>query len=196
MTAGYFIPPDDGGRDQMNWNPEWSRRPRGVVTYAALRSLGKEGIARIVSEGCRLAHRLVTGLGELPGVEVLSPARMNQGLVRFLDEGGDHDQRTDAVTEAIRDEGTAWFGATTWNGMRAMRISVCNFRTTDEDVDRTLEAVFEGPRPRALNSLPFAIHLLVSTSSRRSKKGREFMKRSTSVGHYFPERTHLSDFAQ
>lgn len=141
MTAGYFIAPDGGGRDQMNWNPEWSRRARGVVAYAALRSLGREGIARIVSEGCRLADRLVSGLGELPDVEVLSPARMNQGLVRFLDEGGDHDMRTDAVTEAIRAEGTAWFGATTWNGIRAMRISVCNFRTTDEDVDRTLEAV-------------------------------------------------------
>jgi glutamate/tyrosine decarboxylase-like PLP-dependent enzyme len=141
MTAGYFIAPDGGGRDQMNWNPEWSRRPRGVVAYAALRSLGREGIARIVREGCRLAGRLVSGLGELPGVEILSQARMNQGLVRFLDEGGDHDTRTDAVTEAIRDEGTAWFGATTWNGIRAMRISVCNFRTTDEDVDQTLAAV-------------------------------------------------------
>lgn len=141
MTAGYFIAPDGGGRDQMNWNPEWSRRARGVVAYAALRSLGREGIARIVSEACRLADRLVSGLGELPGVEILSPARMNQGLVRFLDEGGDHDMRTDTVTEAIRAEGTAWFGATSWNGIRAMRISVCNFRTTDEDVDRTLEAV-------------------------------------------------------
>ena len=141
MTAEYLIAPDGGGRDQMHWNPEWSRRARGVVAYAALRSLGRQGIARIVSEGCRLADRLVAGLGELPGVEVLSPARMNQGLVRFLDEGGDHDGRTDAVTEAIRAEGTAWFGATTWNGIRAMRISVCNFRTTDEDVDRTLEAV-------------------------------------------------------
>jgi len=141
MTAGYFIAPDGGGRDQMNWNPEWSRRPRGVVAYAALRSLGREGIAKIVDDGCRLADRLVSGLGALPGVEVLSPARMNQGLVRFLDESGEHDARTDAVTEAIRAEGTAWFGATTWKGLRAMRISVCNFRTTDRDIDLTLEAV-------------------------------------------------------
>ena len=55
ITAGYFIPPDGEGRDQMNWNPEWSRRPRGVVTYAALRALGRDGIARVVEEGCRLA---------------------------------------------------------------------------------------------------------------------------------------------
>lgn len=141
ITAGYFIPADVGGRDQMGWNPEWSRRPRGVVAYAALRALGRGGIARIVDEGCRLADRLVTEIGGLPGAEVLSPARMNQGLVRFLGEDGDHDRRTDAITTAIRDEGTAWFGATDWNGMRAMRISVCNHRTTDRDVDRTVEAV-------------------------------------------------------
>ena len=141
MTAGYFIAPDGAGRDQMEWNPEWSRRPRGVVTYAALRALGRRGVAGIVDEACRLASRLVDGLGALPGVEVLSPARMNQGLVRFLARDGDHDRRTDAVTEAIRADGTAWFGTTDWRGMRAMRISVCNFRTTDRDVDLTLEAV-------------------------------------------------------
>ena len=141
ITAGYLIPADGGGRDPMNWNPEWSRRPRGVVAYATLRALGREGIARIVDECCRLADRLVDGIGTLPGTEVLSPARMNQGLVRFVDEGGDHDRRTDAVIEAIRAEGTAWFGGTDWNGRRAMRISVCNHRTTDNDVDVTLEAV-------------------------------------------------------
>jgi glutamate/tyrosine decarboxylase-like PLP-dependent enzyme len=141
ITAGYFIAPDRGGRDQMNWNPEWSRRPRGVVAYATLKALGREGIARIVDECCRLADRLVAGLGTLPGTEVLSPARMNQGLVRFLAEDGDHDQRTDTVIEAIRAEGTAWFGGTDWNGQRAMRISLCNHRTTDQDVDATLEAV-------------------------------------------------------
>ena len=62
-------------------------------------------------------------------------------LVRFLAEDGDHDRRTDAVIEAIRDEGTAWFGGTDWNGMRAMRISVCNHRTSDADIDATLQAV-------------------------------------------------------
>ena len=88
-----------------------------------------------------MAERLVDGIGALEGTEVLSRARMNQGLVRFLATDGDHDRRTNAVTEAIREEGTSWFGATDWNGVRAMRVSVCNFRTTDEDVDRTLAAV-------------------------------------------------------
>ena len=73
MTAGYLIAPDGGGREQMDWNPEWSRRPRGVVAYAALRALGREGVARIVDEGCRLATRLVREIGALPGAEVLSP---------------------------------------------------------------------------------------------------------------------------
>jgi glutamate/tyrosine decarboxylase-like PLP-dependent enzyme len=149
MKAGYLIAPDGQGRDQMDWNPEWSRRPRGVVAYAALRALGRDGVAKIVDEGCRLARRLVQGIGTLPGAEILSPARMNQGLVRFLSRDGDHGRRTDAVVEAIRNEGTAWFGATDWNGHRAMRISVCNHRTTDEDVDGTLDAV-----ERVLRSTP------------------------------------------
>ncbi len=141
MTAGYFIDADGAGRDQMNWNPEWSRRPRGVIAYAALRNLGKSGIAHIVDECCRFAERLVNEIGALAGAEVLSPARMNQGMVRFLDPDGDHDAKTDAVVEAIRAEGTAWFGPTTWNSMRAMRISVCNFRSTDADIDATVSAV-------------------------------------------------------
>ncbi len=140
-TASYFIAPDGAGRDQMQWNPEWSRRPRGVVAYAAMRTLGRDGIAKIVDEGCRLADRLVTEIGALPGAEILSAARMNQGLVRFLSESGDHDRRTDAVMEAIRAEGTAWFSGALWNDMRVMRISVCNHRTTDDDVDRTIDAV-------------------------------------------------------
>ena len=141
MTAGYFIEADAGGREQMDWTPEWSRRPRGVVAYAALRALGREGVARVVDDCCRLADRLVEEIGALPGAQVLSPARMNQGLVRFLGDHGDHDRRTDAVVEAVRAEGTSWFGATDFKGRRAMRISVCNFRTTDRDVDMTVEAV-------------------------------------------------------
>jgi hypothetical protein len=88
-----------------------------------------------------LADRIVSEIGALPGAEVLAPARMNQGLLRFLSPDGDHDGRTDAVIEAIRAEGTSWFGGTLWEGKRAMRVSVCNHRTTDADVDRTVEAV-------------------------------------------------------
>jgi len=141
MHASYFMGADGAGRDAMNWNPEWSRRPRGIVTYAAIRSLGREGIADMVDSCCRYATGLVDEIGALPGAEVLAPARMNQGLVRFLAEDGDHDTHTDNVMAALRAQGTSWFGGTTWQGQRAMRISVCNARTTDHDVERTVDAV-------------------------------------------------------
>ncbi|MCA9691173.1 MAG: aspartate aminotransferase family protein, partial [Myxococcales bacterium] len=128
-TASYFIAPDGAGRDPMRWNPEWSRRARGFVVYAALRALGRRGVAELVDRCCALAARLVTELAALPGVELISPARMNQGLVRFRDVDGDHDARTDAVIEAIQREGTAWFGGASWRGMRVMRVSVCSHRT-------------------------------------------------------------------
>ena len=80
-------------------------------------------------------------IGTLPGVEILARPVINQGLLRFLDEAGDHDRRTDAVVARIQAEGTAWFGGTTWNGVRAMRVSVCNWRTSEDDVTRTIDAV-------------------------------------------------------
>ncbi len=141
MTAGYFIKADGDGRDAVFWNPEWSRRPRGMIAYAALRALGRRGVEHIVDTCCRLCARLVDEIGALDGAEVLAPGRMNQGLVRFLSEDGDHDTRTDEVCARLRAEGTAWFGSTEWRGQRVMRISVCNFRTTDHDVDLSVDAV-------------------------------------------------------
>jgi hypothetical protein len=72
---------------------------------------------------------------------VLARPQINQGLVRFLAADGQHDRRTDRIIETIRDSGVAWFGGTTWRGKRAMRISVCNWRTTEDDVAQTLAAV-------------------------------------------------------
>jgi aromatic-L-amino-acid decarboxylase len=84
----------------------------------------------------------VTGIGRLPGAEVLWEPVINQGLVRFLDpKGQDHDRRTDDVIAAIVKTGEAFFGGTTWRGMRAMRVSVCNWRTSEQDVQRTIDAV-------------------------------------------------------
>lgn len=139
--ASSYLVYAEGARDQIDWNPEWSRRGRGVALYAALRQLGRHGVADLVDRTCRLAARLTSEIGALPGAELLSPALINQGLVRFLDPAGDHDRRTDAVIQAIQDEGTAWFGGTTWNGIRAMRISVSGWNTTDHDVDLTVAAV-------------------------------------------------------
>jgi len=135
-------------RDQMDWNPEWSRRARGFTTYAALRELGRTGVAELVERCCRHAHELVTGIGSLPGAEMLAEPVINQGLVRFRDsrQGAterDHDRRTDEVIAAILASGTAFFGGVTWRGRRAMRVSVCNWHTADDDVRRVVAAVRE-----------------------------------------------------
>jgi len=138
--ATSYARPVHGVREQKDWNPEWSRRGRGFAVYAAIRELGRAGIGEMVARCCDFATQLVEGLADMPGVEVLARPIVNQGLVRFLDGGGDHDVRTDRVIAAIQASGEAWFGGTTWRGIRAMRISVCNWRTTREDVRRTLAA--------------------------------------------------------
>ena len=140
-------------RDQIDWNPEWSRRGRGVATYAALRQLGRSGLADLIERSCAHAHALVTRIGGLPGAEVVWEPTINQGLVRFLDprpaaSDQDHDRRTDDVIARIVASGEAFFGGTTWRGKRCMRVSVCNWRTTESDVDRAVNAA-----QRALGNL-------------------------------------------
>jgi glutamate/tyrosine decarboxylase-like PLP-dependent enzyme len=133
-------------RDQMDWNPEWSRRARGFPTYAALRQLGRNGVTELVERCCEHAHALVMSMGKLPGAEVVWEPVINQGLVRFLDRkagasDADHDRRTDEVIAKICATGEAFFGGTTWRGRRAMRVSVSNWRTSAEDVRRVVRAV-------------------------------------------------------
>ena len=133
-------------RDEMDWNPEWSRRSRSFAAYAALRQLGRRGVAELVDRCCDHAHAIVTRIGELPEAEMLWEPTINQGLVRFPDPRPsatdmDHDHRTDAVIAAILKTGEAFFGGTTWRGRRAMRVSVCNWQTSEADVDRVVAAV-------------------------------------------------------
>ena len=141
-----YIPHSGSAREALDWNPEWSRRGRCVPTYAALRELGREGIARLVEECCRHADALVTGIGNLEGAEVVRRSDINQGLVRFRDPSpaateGDHDAFTDRVIAGIVRTGVAYFAGTTWRGRRCMRVSVCNWRTDEADVSLTLAAV-------------------------------------------------------
>lgn len=141
-----YLTHDANARDQMDWNAEWSRRARGFPTYAALRQLGRNGVADLIERCCRFAHALVMGIGALPGAQVLWEPAINQGLVRFYDPRPsateeDHDRRTEAVIAAIVADGVAFFGGTTWRGRRAMRVSVCNWMTSDEDVRRTIASV-------------------------------------------------------
>ncbi len=143
----------EGTRRQIDWNPEWSRRSRGFAVYAALGALGRTGVATLVERSCDMAKAIVDGLSRLPDVEVLARPRINQGLVRFLDPTGGHDALTDAVAAELQRAGVAWFGTTTWRGMRAMRVSVCNWRTGPGDVEISLEAVRQAlgrvrPEPR------------------------------------------------
>ena len=132
-------------RDQLDWTPDHSRRARGFSTYAALRELGRNGLADLVSRCCDLARDIVTRIGALPGAQVMWVPQINQGLVRFLDpEPGatpqDHDARTDAVIAAINATGEAFFTGTTWRGQRCMRVSVSSWRTTLSDADRAVAA--------------------------------------------------------
>lgn len=140
-----YLTHDEQARDPMDWTPEWSRRARGFPTYAALRQLGRKGIAELVDRCSKNAHALVTRIGGLPGAQVLWEPVINQGLVRFLDPNpaatdADHDRRTDQVIEAICATGVAVFGGTTWRGRRAMRVSVSNWQTSEDDVDRVVDA--------------------------------------------------------
>jgi glutamate/tyrosine decarboxylase-like PLP-dependent enzyme len=140
QDASYSVPSQEL-RNQKDWNPEWSRRGRGFVAYAAVRALGRAGIAEIVERCCAHTQRLVNGIGRLPRAQILAIPIINQGLVRFLAPDGNHDSATDEVIRRIQLDGVAWFGGATWNGMRVMRVSVCNWMTTHDDIERTLASV-------------------------------------------------------
>ena len=133
-------------RDEVDYNPEWSRRARGIATYAAIRHLGKRGVAELVDRCCEHAATLTERIGALRGAQEIFHPIINQGLVRFRDQrsnatDADHDARTDRVIEEILKEGEAFFGGVTWRGQRCMRVSVSNWQTSDDDVARAVSAV-------------------------------------------------------
>jgi glutamate/tyrosine decarboxylase-like PLP-dependent enzyme len=140
-TTASYLPRAEGARDGGDWAPEVSRRARGFTVWAALRSLGRSGVADLVDRCCAHARRFAERLDAEPGIEVLNEVVLNQTLIRFLDPGGDHDARTRAVVERVQRDGTAWLGSTFWHGMAAMRISVSGWATTTDDVDRTVDAI-------------------------------------------------------
>ena len=144
-VSASYLTPNDRVRDEVDWNPEFSRRARGFALYAALRELGRKGLSDLIDRCSAHCRAIVAGIGALPGAEVLWLPELDQGLVRFLDQRPnatpeDHDARTDAVIGAINATGEAFFGGVTWHGRRAMRVSVVNWRTSDEDVARTIDA--------------------------------------------------------
>jgi glutamate/tyrosine decarboxylase-like PLP-dependent enzyme len=141
-----YVSHHEEAREQKDWNPEWSRRGRGVATYAAIRQLGKQGIAGLIESNCESAHALVTRISALPGAQLMWEPQVNQGLVRFLDPrpgatDADHDARTDEITRRVAATGEAFFSNTTWRGKRCMRVSVCSWQTDANDVERSVAAV-------------------------------------------------------
>ena len=142
--AAYYIPGTGAERDGGTWVTESSRRARGFAVYAALRELGRDGLIDLVERCCRLAARMAAALRDAPGVTILNDVVLNQALVRFTYAGAS-DAEADAFTREViaevQADGTCWLGGTTWHGMAAMRISVSNWRTTDEDIDVSAAAI-------------------------------------------------------
>jgi glutamate/tyrosine decarboxylase-like PLP-dependent enzyme len=131
-TASYLIQ-DEGSRrvrDQMDWVPEFSRRARAFAVYAALRSLGRSGVVELVERCCDAATRFSEAIVELRGVELLNDVVLNQVLFRF-----ESDEQTDEVLRQVQASSRVWLSGTTWNGRKAIRVSVSNWQTGDEEID-------------------------------------------------------------
>jgi glutamate/tyrosine decarboxylase-like PLP-dependent enzyme len=136
LAASYLVA-DPSQRDSTNFVPESSRRARAVPVYAALRSLGRRGVAALVERNCAHARRMATQLADIPGAQILNEVVLNQVLVRF--PGGDEANR--AAAAAIQGDGTCWLGGTEWQGRAALRLSFSNWATSDADVDRSAAAI-------------------------------------------------------
>jgi glutamate/tyrosine decarboxylase-like PLP-dependent enzyme len=133
VTAAYLSETDD--RKPSDYTPELSRRARGVDAWAALKSLGRSGLAEMVERCCRHAERFAAGLRKA-GFEVLNDVVLNQVLVAF-----GHPESTNRAIAALQADGTCFCGGTEWQGRTAMRISVSSWATTEADVDRCIAAM-------------------------------------------------------
>ena len=145
VRAAYLIHADgssDAPRDPLDWTPEFSRRARGTTVYAALMYLGRNGVAELVARGCRQANAIARKLEEVDGISILNDVVLNQVLVDFdPPDGRDHDGFMGELIHSIQEDGTLWLSGTQWLGRAAMRISVSNWATSDEDIDRSAEAI-------------------------------------------------------
>ena len=133
IVAAYL--PADAPREPFHFTPETSRRARGIEVWAALRSLGRDGVEAMIDRCCHHAQRFGQALAEA-GHAVLNEVVLNQVVVSFGD-----DEANRRVIEAIQREGVCWCGPTQWQGRAAMRISVSCWATGDDDVERSLESI-------------------------------------------------------
>jgi glutamate/tyrosine decarboxylase-like PLP-dependent enzyme len=147
LTASASYLEQSGGRerDPFEWTPEFSRRARGFAVWAALRSLGRDGVEELVDRCSAHARRFAQRLAAAPGVEVLNEVVLNQVLVRFSPPGGGDAESVDAFTREtvrrVQASGELWLSGTTWQGKAAMRISVSGWRTEEADVERAAAAI-------------------------------------------------------
>ena len=133
ISGAYLLPSER--RDAINFTPDSSRRARAVEVWAALKNLGRSGLAELVGRNCRQAQRLAQSLGEA-GIEILNDVVLNQVVISF-----GNDERTNRVIAAVQYAGECWCGGTIWRGRAAMRISVSSWATTDDDIERSLAAI-------------------------------------------------------
>lgn len=139
VHASYLIHSEGRQRDPVDWTPEFSRRARGFATYAAIKALGRSGIAEMVERVCAHARRFADILGAAPGIEILNDVVLNQVLVAFTDAAGA--DIAPAVVTGVQTDGTCWLSGSTWKGRPVMRISVSNWSTTTADVERSADAI-------------------------------------------------------
>ena len=137
-----YLPGEVTVPNPFDHTPELSRRARGFALWAALRELGRRGLGELVERSCALTERFASGLAALPGVEVMNEVVLNQLVVRFRDPAGrDDDAHTRGLIARVLADGTCYPSATTWRGVAAMRISVSNWSTDEDDVDRSIAAI-------------------------------------------------------
>ena len=142
VRASYLAAAPETEIDPMNWVPESSRRARGFTVYVALRSLGRKGITDLVDRCCDHARSMAARLSAEPAVEILNDVVLNQVLVRFRSKDEkSSDALTDAVIRRVQSEGTCWAGGTAWHGRAAMRISIVNWSTTRDDIEKAAAAI-------------------------------------------------------
>jgi glutamate/tyrosine decarboxylase-like PLP-dependent enzyme len=137
--ASYLLRAEGERRDGMDWTPEASRRARVVPIYAVLKALGRRGVSDLVKNGCERAQQMAALLRDQPGVEILNDVVLNQVLVRLRSRAGDN--VTPAVLSRVQEEGVCWVGGTTWNDEPAMRISISNWATTADDIERSAASI-------------------------------------------------------
>ena len=135
IQAEYLVHTEGTDREPLDFNPEFSRRARGFPVYAALRSLGRSGVADLVERCCAHAAAVAAGVSRLPGAELLNNVVLNQVLFRFED-----DESTQAVLAQVQAGGEAWLSGTTWDDRAAIRVSVSNWQTSERDVERLVGA--------------------------------------------------------